>query len=168
MMAPEVIDKQPVCVTADWWSFGCLLFEMLTGVSPFYNANDTNVIQLLGRIRLCEFTFPEVFSFSNAIVDLTRSLLTQDPSLRLGAAPLGQSAVAGHPWFGDMPSNQPTVPAAPHAGPQQAGGNGQQVEGAQELQPGLSYAFVDAHMPAGQELMASLLALSQPVVLSAG
>ena len=36
-VAPEVINQEDYDYTADWWSLGCILFEMLTGTSPFYD-----------------------------------------------------------------------------------------------------------------------------------
>jgi len=154
-MAPEVVLKQPVWTSADLWSYGCLLFEMLTGVSPFFDDQDTGILPLLRRICRGTFMFPFEFHLSDAICDLIRSLLTRNPSLRLGAHPHGKSAVAGHAWFAGVPA----------AGAlQEAGGNTQENSEAHDL-PDLSYALVDAEMPAGQEVTASLLALSQPFTM---
>jgi len=167
MMAPEVINCQPIHQTADWWSYGCLLSEMLTGDSPFYNANDTDVIQLLGRTLHAELTFLDAFEFSDALVALIRALLTCEPSLRLGARPQGQAAVAGHAWFAAEPLSQSTVPAAaaPPPAPQETeDANGQQLAQVHAL-PTHPFTLVDAEMPTGEELMTSLLALSQPVVV---
>ena len=33
--APEVINKQQFSEASDWWSFGCLLYEMAVGAQPF-------------------------------------------------------------------------------------------------------------------------------------
>ncbi|GFY27124.1 ribosomal protein S6 kinase alpha-2 [Trichonephila clavipes] len=38
-MAPEVINRKGHTTAADWWSFGVLMFEMLTGALPFQGAN---------------------------------------------------------------------------------------------------------------------------------
>ncbi|VDP11444.1 unnamed protein product [Soboliphyme baturini] len=38
-MAPEIINRRGHSTAADWWSFGVLMFEMLTGVLPFQGQN---------------------------------------------------------------------------------------------------------------------------------
>jgi len=141
IMAPEVVRKQQVCEVADWWSYGCVLFETLTGTSPFFDAADhtDDVLPLVARILRGTFTIPDALALSGEVVDLMRSLITRDTFLRLGARPHGRLAVAGHAWFdGTM-----TVPG-----------------GAQpEVQADLPHAFVDAELPTGEALIDTLLAL---------
>lgn len=36
-MAPEVLVGNPYGMEVDWWTIGTLLFEMLTGIPPFYD-----------------------------------------------------------------------------------------------------------------------------------
>jgi protein-serine/threonine kinase len=39
-LAPEVLEKNRAYGKAcDWWSFGCVIYEMLTGCPPFYSTN---------------------------------------------------------------------------------------------------------------------------------
>ena len=35
-MAPEIMSRQPYDYCVDWWSVGVILFEMLSGLPPFY------------------------------------------------------------------------------------------------------------------------------------
>ena len=42
-LAPEIINKQPYGIACDWWSFGCVLYEMLTGVPPFYGKKNDEI-----------------------------------------------------------------------------------------------------------------------------
>lgn len=35
-LAPEVLIGNGYSYSCDWWSFGCLLYEMMVGVPPFY------------------------------------------------------------------------------------------------------------------------------------
>lgn len=34
-MAPEVIDNEKYSFSPDWFSFGCLLYEMIEGQAPY-------------------------------------------------------------------------------------------------------------------------------------
>ncbi len=38
-MAPEVVNRRGHGPAADWWSFGVLMYEMLTGTLPFHGEN---------------------------------------------------------------------------------------------------------------------------------
>ncbi|KAG9339184.1 hypothetical protein JZ751_024042 [Albula glossodonta] len=38
-LAPEVLQKQAYDHTVDWWCLGCVLYEMLYGLPPFYSRN---------------------------------------------------------------------------------------------------------------------------------
>jgi len=94
-LAPEVLKGQGHGTAVDWWSLGTLLFEMLTGLPPFY-AQNVNVMytKILGG----ELRFPSYIS-DNA-KSLLEGLLTRDPEKRLGSN--GGQEVKNHVWFSDI------------------------------------------------------------------
>lgn len=94
-LAPEVLKGQGHGTAVDWWSLGTLLFEMLTGLPPFY-AQNVNVMYT--KILSGELRFPSYIS-DNA-KSLLEGLLTRDPEERLGAK--GGTEVKHHPWFNDI------------------------------------------------------------------
>ncbi|KAL5319203.1 hypothetical protein ACEPPN_012252 [Leptodophora sp. 'Broadleaf-Isolate-01'] len=78
--APEQLSGQAHSKVADWWTLGVLLFEMLTGLPPFYD-EDTNEIH---RKILCEtLQFSE--SLPQTARDILIKLLNPKPQQRLGA-----------------------------------------------------------------------------------
>lgn len=72
----------------DWYSVGALLFELLTGLPPFYT-NDKK--QLFHNILRGHLVIPDHLS-PNAR-DLIQRLLHRDPKQRLGSGPSGDTEI---------------------------------------------------------------------------
>ncbi|KAE9113587.1 hypothetical protein PF010_g10017 [Phytophthora fragariae] len=84
--------------SVDFWALGCMLFEMLTGQPPFYNA--TSRTQLYSMIMDGAVSFPP--NLSDEARNLMECLLRTDPRERLGARRAsggGATAVKQHPFF---------------------------------------------------------------------
>jgi hypothetical protein len=79
-IAPEVLLRQGHGRAVDWWSLGALLYEMITGLPPFYSRNRETMFE---KIMKAELTFPPFMS-DNAKHILGR-LLIRDPKERLGS-----------------------------------------------------------------------------------
>jgi serine/threonine protein kinase len=94
-LAPEVLKGHGHGIAVDWWSLGTLLYEMLTGLPPFY-AQNVNV--MYQKILSGELRFPNYIS--EDAKSLLEGLLTRDPAQRLGTK--GGDEVKGHPWFADV------------------------------------------------------------------
>lgn len=79
-MAPEVVNRRGHGTAADWWSYGVLMFEMLTGSLPFQGANRKETINMILKAKL---GMPQFIS-PNAQL-LLRTLFKRNPANRLGA-----------------------------------------------------------------------------------
>jgi len=93
-LAPEVIMKKGHGKAVDWWTFGSIMFEMLTGLPPFYTSDRE---ELFDRIKFGTIKYPETFSAS--VKDLLNGLFNKDPDKRLGSGPEGATKIRNHPWF---------------------------------------------------------------------
>lgn len=55
-LAPEMVSGEGHDFTVDWWALGILIYEMLIGVTPFFNKNR----QLLqSKIKHARVVFPD-------------------------------------------------------------------------------------------------------------
>ena len=80
-LAPEILLSKGHGRAVDWWSLGTLLYEMLSGLPPFY---DQNLNAMYKKILHNELRFPSFFSASSK--DLLTKLLDRDPEKRLGSS----------------------------------------------------------------------------------
>lgn len=95
-LAPEILNKKGYTLTCDWWSFGCIIYEMLSAVPPFYSKKRDEIYD---KIR---FKNPNYYPYHSAsAVDLIAKLLTKDPAKRLGAKRDAEE-IKSHPFFADI------------------------------------------------------------------
>ncbi|XP_042063880.1 probable serine/threonine protein kinase IREH1 isoform X1 [Salvia splendens] len=97
-LAPEILLGTGHGFTADWWSVGVILFELIVGIPPF---NAEHPQKIFDNILNRKIPWPEVpDEMSYEAFDLIDRLLTEDPNQRLGA--VGASEVKEHPFFRDI------------------------------------------------------------------
>jgi serine/threonine protein kinase len=93
-IAPEIIKKEKYGKACDWWSFGCVLYEMLTGLPPFYDKNRNQILNKILKDRHIEFKE----YMTKEAKDLIKRLLIKDPKRRLGSK-RGAADIKEHPFF---------------------------------------------------------------------
>jgi serine/threonine protein kinase len=96
-IAPEVLNRKGHGRAVDWWSLGALLYEMLSGLPPFYSRNRETMFE---KIMKAELTFPSFMG--PATCDVLTKLLQRDPRKRLGSGPLDANEIKQHPFFAGM------------------------------------------------------------------
>ena len=97
-IAPEVIGGQGYSETADWWSVGAILFEMMVGHPPFFSDDPSITCQKIMQWKKT-LSIPEDAGLSMEACDLILSLMS-DPETRLGKN--GVSEICKHAFFRDF------------------------------------------------------------------
>ena len=77
-MAPEIIKHKSYNNKSDMWSFGIIVYQMLTGHLP-YTAN--TVYELFKQINNLSIIYPQYLSYE--IVELLGKIFIHDPDLRI-------------------------------------------------------------------------------------
>lgn len=92
--APEVLSAQSYDMSADLWSLGVIIYTLLCGFPPFFDASN-NMKNLYHLIKKGSYSFPSPFwdEISDEAKDLITKLLVKDPKQRLTAA-----QVLKHAW----------------------------------------------------------------------
>ncbi|KAI9839248.1 MAG: hypothetical protein M1819_003242 [Sarea resinae] len=96
-LAPELLLGQGYTKTVDWWTLGVLLYEMLTGLPPFY---DENTNEMYRKILTEPLHFPGPEIVPPAAKDLLIKLLDRNPNTRMGAN--GAAEIKAQAFFRDI------------------------------------------------------------------
>jgi serine/threonine-protein kinase Psk1 len=94
-MAPEIVAGKEYGMAVDWWSFGALGHDLLTGSPPFTANNHAKTQEkiLRAKLQLPYFLGPDA-------KDLLTRLLRKDPNKRLGSnMPKDLAIIKGHRFF---------------------------------------------------------------------
>ncbi|XP_059612058.1 G protein-coupled receptor kinase 2 [Phlebotomus argentipes] len=99
-MAPEVIDNDKYAFSPDWFSFGCLLYEMIEGQAPFRARKEKVKREEVDR-RVKEDAEKYSHKFSDDAKSLCQQLLMKSVKARLGCrnGRYGAREVKLHPFF---------------------------------------------------------------------
>ncbi|XP_020221536.1 probable serine/threonine protein kinase IREH1 [Cajanus cajan] len=97
-LAPEILLGTGHGYTADWWSVGVILFELLVGIPPFNAEHPQTIFDNILNRKIPWPAVPE--EMSPEAHDLIDRLLTEDPNQRLGSN--GASEVKQHVFFKDI------------------------------------------------------------------
>jgi protein kinase A len=109
-IAPEVVLNKGHDKSADIWSLGVMIYEMLFGTNPFFDYDDPTIDQrtLFKRIVKGQFQRPRKQSSIDAYQkvddnakDLVKRMLVVDVKKRLGCMSRGDLDLRDHPWFSD-------------------------------------------------------------------
>ena len=118
--APEMLKKEKYGDEADWWSFGCVLYEFLAGRCPFSKQNtgmerdDATLNWELQFPTHCGGAIPGVemgassarlvpgAPFPKDAEEILRKLLTRDPEQRLGYSRKGTDNIKNDPYFASI------------------------------------------------------------------
>lgn len=113
--APEMLrrdkngKRMPYGHTVDWFSFGCLMAEFISGTNPFRSEASLNFGLGKGKktkekaIDCATLEMDPVLlsdKFDVDAADLCRKLLEKDETTRIGVN--GCDAIMAHPWFKDV------------------------------------------------------------------
>ena len=99
-LAPEMVTKSGHDESVDIWALGVLLFEMLTGRTPFNFTGDR--IQLFNNIKSLRIVWTD--DFPQLAKDLVGRILRLNPKDRLTI-----DQIMNHQWFRDTPIIKPVL-----------------------------------------------------------
>jgi serine/threonine protein kinase len=93
-LAPEMLKREGHGTAVDWWGLGMVLFELLTGLPPWYT---TDTAKLFERVKYAPLMFPR--SVSPEAKEIITGLLNKDPSERFGSTPESIEFMKNHKLF---------------------------------------------------------------------
>ncbi|KAK2949047.1 putative serine/threonine protein kinase [Blattamonas nauphoetae] len=102
-LSPEIVQKKGHTAAVDWWALGCMLYEFLVGVPPFYGSSPDEIFENILQRRI-EWPMTEgedgepVPLVSPLAQSLIEQLLTLDPNERLGSK-RDALEIREHPFF---------------------------------------------------------------------
>ncbi|KAL3895990.1 MAG: hypothetical protein SGARI_007287, partial [Bacillariaceae sp.] len=105
-IAPEIVLNKGHDKSADIWSLGVLIYEMVYGTNPFFDYDDPNIDQktLFKRIISGNFHFPKHTKahVSDDAKDIMTKMLKVNVHERLGCLAGADLDLRAHPWFKEI------------------------------------------------------------------
>jgi len=96
-LAPEQLLNKGYGKHIDWWAMGCVLYEMVLGLPPFFVEEDTQA--MYQRILTDTLQWPRDYPVSTEFKDFIACLLEKDPHKRLGSGDAGLEKIKASPFF---------------------------------------------------------------------
>ena len=96
-LSPEMVKKQGASKATDIYGIGAVLYELVSGTTPFYG---DDIKTLFNNITNKKLMFPEFFS--DAIKDLLKKLLDKNPKKRIGLS----EEIKKHKFFKEIEWNE--------------------------------------------------------------
>ena len=97
-LAPEILTRSGHGAGVDWWSLGMLLYEMLTGLPPWYTKDRR---ELFRRIQSAPLVFPS--HVSSRATSIIRGFLERNVKKRLGSKKMnGVEGIKSHEFFNGL------------------------------------------------------------------
>jgi serine/threonine protein kinase len=101
-LPPEVILNRGHNQSADHWSLGVLIYEMLFGDTPFYS-DGMQQMDLFRAIVKGKFVIPTMNKMNEPVsanvASILKGFLSKSPAQRLGSLVGGEDDVLEHEWF---------------------------------------------------------------------
>lgn len=95
-VSPEVLNETPVGPASDMWSFGCLIYTLLVGNSPFHTDSMYETFQ---KIQNLQYSIPN--TVPKDAKDLIQKLLVVDTKKRIGDGEYDSNyeSIRNHPFY---------------------------------------------------------------------
>ncbi|KAH8095046.1 cAMP-dependent protein kinase [Aureococcus anophagefferens] len=100
-LAPECVLGQGYRFDVDLWAFGCLVYEMHMGATPFAADDPSDTMQIFKQIQQAKVKFlkKDTTRIGGDTVQLCQSLLDRNRKKRLGNLKGGGNQIKEHPYF---------------------------------------------------------------------
>jgi protein-serine/threonine kinase len=94
-ISPEIVNGVGQSSAVDWWTLGILIYEMLTGTTPFRAGTSD---ETFNNIVTNQVKWPDDVHVSPECKQIVKKLLRREPEKRLGAEN-GATDIKRHKWF---------------------------------------------------------------------
>lgn len=99
-MAPEIFLNKGHGKGVDWWAFGCFLYELLVGITPFF---ENDPILIYNKVLKGDIKFPS--NFPPSAKSIIKHCLEKDVGKRYGCLTRGIADIKGHRFFKELDWN---------------------------------------------------------------
>jgi protein-serine/threonine kinase len=95
-LAPEILSQNGHGKAVDWYSLGAIMYEMMTGLPPFYSQDREKLFARIQRGSVC-LKYPD--HLTPTAKSVLHCFLQRDPDQRLGGGPGNVDEVKAHDFF---------------------------------------------------------------------